>query len=427
MSLLVRQTDLAPDVPRLARCLSSAPGAQLLWSGGAERRASYLCCDPVAESGALDPEPELALEPSLGPAADCPRWIGVLPYECRRSLERGSAALDRRPAPQIAAPIWLRYAAVAKVDAHGVSLVGESDAALDQLYARLSSAPQRSLASLERVPDQSDTPGQHIARVRRALELIARGELYQVNLARRFSYRTQGGAIELLLALAGHDSAPYACALNFPDQGVVGMSPELCLRVEPNGRLTTIPIKGTRPRSRDATRDAQLARELDQDPKERAELAMILDVERNDLGRVAATGSVRLTQGPEVVSHPTIHHRQATLVAQLKAGVSRVELLRSMLPSGSVTGAPKVRAMDLIAELEPTRRGLYTGACGFLSHAGGMELGMAIRTLSLRRGVGHYHTGGGIVADSDPTRELEETEWKAAQFEALSRQSGCSG
>lgn len=428
MSLLLRQTDLTPDVPRLARALSVAPGAQLLWSGGVEARSSYLCCDPVAYSAALDPEPGLPLRPELGPEAGCPRWVGALPYECRRGLERRSAGPDPRPAPHFVRPAWQRYAAVARVDAQGVTLVGESVAALDRLHARLREAQPAPRGApetvrLERVSDSADTPRQHIERVQRALDLIARGELYQVNLARRFSYHVQGGAIQLLLALASHDSAPYASALNLGDQGVVGMSPELCLRVEPSGQLSTTPIKGTRPRGADATLDAQLALELDQDPKERAELAMILDVERNDLGRVAATGSVRLTGGPEVVSHPTIHHRQATLVAQLRPGVSRVALLEAMLPSGSVTGAPKIRAMDLIAELEPVRRGLYTGAYGYLSHAGGLELAMAIRSLSVKQGVGHYHTGGGIVADSDPGRELEETEWKAAQFEALARTS----
>ena len=140
---------------------------------------------------------------------------------------------------------------------------------------------------------------------------------------------------------------------------------------------------------------------------------MILDVERNDLARVARPGSIELTVPPHVETHGTVHHRVATLRAALRASVTRREVLSWMLPSGSVTGAPKVRAMDLIAELEAERRGLYTGAFGYLAHDGSLELGMAIRTLSVKAGQGHYWAGGGIVADSQPALEVEETLWKA--------------
>jgi anthranilate/para-aminobenzoate synthase component I len=156
--------------------------------------------------------------------------------------------------------------------------------------------------------------------------------------------------------------------------------------------------------------------ELEQDPKERAELTMIVDVERNDLGRVAEVGSVRLAALPHVVTHRTVHHRVALLTARTRAGVGRDDVLRSMLPSGSVTGAPKVRAMEVIASLEPLRRGLYTGAIGFIGHDGVITLSMAIRTVVLNGNEGEYWTGGGIVADSDPAREVEETQWKALQL-----------
>jgi anthranilate/para-aminobenzoate synthase component I len=177
--------------------------------------------------------------------------------------------------------------------------------------------------------------------------------------------------------------------------------------------VLTSPIKGTRPRHADPAEDARLARELEDDPKERAELTMIVDVERNDLGRVAELGSVRLVAAPHVVALPGIHHRLATVEARVPRELSRAELMRALLPSGSVTGAPKRRAMQLIAELEPHRRGLYTGVVGFIRHDGGLELKMAIRTLSVQSGKGHYYTGGGIVADSVPEREVLETLWKA--------------
>jgi anthranilate/para-aminobenzoate synthase component I len=182
------------------------------------------------------------------------------------------------------------------------------------------------------------------------------------------------------------------------------------------GTLYTAPIKGTRPRGADAARDSALARELDADAKERAELAMIVDVERNDLGRVSAPGSVRVLAGPRVQTHRTVHHRAALIGGRARRDVTREAVIAAMVPSGSVTGAPKIRAMEVIANLESERRGLYTGAIGFLAHDGSATLAMAIRTAVLRGDAGDYWTGGGIVADSDPAREVEETRWKSAQL-----------
>jgi anthranilate/para-aminobenzoate synthase component I len=183
--------------------------------------------------------------------------------------------------------------------------------------------------------------------------------------------------------------------------------------------LVTKPIKGTRPRGADAPEDRRLAVELSRDPKEVAELTMVVDVERNDFGRVAETGSVRVRGEPIVETYGSVHHRIATIVARMREGVSRQELLESALPSGSVTGAPKVRAMEVIAELESARRGAYTGGLGYLSHDGAMRLAMAIRTLTVASGVGHYFAGGGIVADSSAEREVLETRWKASQMTRL--------
>jgi anthranilate/para-aminobenzoate synthase component I len=237
-----------------------------------------------------------------------------------------------------------------------------------------------------------------------------------VNIARRFRLAVRGDAVSVLAAMSRRARAPFAAALRLGELSVVSTSPELLLALDPSGRIWSSPIKGTRPRGADAPTDRALARELDADPKERAELAMILDVERNDLGRVAATGSVRLLSPPRIVTHPTLHHRVATVGGRLRPGAGRRELFEAMLPSGSVTGAPKIRAMEVIAELEPERRGLYTGGFGAVRQDGGVRLAMAIRTLTIRAGEGHYFSGGGIVADSDPDRELAETRWKAVQL-----------
>ncbi len=304
---------------------------------------------------------------------------------------------------------------MAEISDRGVRVVGDDAREVDRLARSLSQAPRRRGCEISAA--EAPEPGAvHAQRIRAALELIARGELYQVNLARRFRFRVEGHPLAQLERMTRRARAPYAALIRCGEVDVVSTTPELLLRLEPSRRLLTAPIKGTRPRGRDARSDALLAAELEADPKERAELAMIIDVERNDLGRVATTGSVRLLGAPRVVTHPSIHHRVARVAARLRPELGRSELLEAMLPSGSVTGAPKIRAMDAIAELEAHRRGLYTGAFGVLSHDGGLQLAMAIRTLTVRDGEGHYFAGGGIVADSDPDREVEETLWKSVQM-----------
>jgi anthranilate/para-aminobenzoate synthase component I len=414
MPLVSRLIDVAPRPLELAARVAGRPGAVVLWSA-AGRGVTFIACDPIDRSGGLCPEPGLPLDPRAGELARAPRWIGALPYEARRELERpGWSPVERRPEPQLPAPIWLRYGAVAEVGER-VRVIGDDPSAVRELGALLSRPARLAEVSL-RPAEPPEAGDRHAERIRRVLELIARGDLYQVNIARRFRFEVRGDRIALLARLGARTRPPYGAALALGDVDVVSTSPELFLALEPDGRVVTSPIKGTRPRGADATADAALARELDADPKERAELAMILDVERNDLGRIARTGSVRLLAPPRVVTHPTIHHRVATVGARLAPGTDRRALLAAMLPSGSVTGAPKIRAMEVIAELEPVRRGLYTGAFGALRHDGGLSLAMAIRTLTIQAGEGHYHAGGGIVADSDPGREVEETNWKAVQL-----------
>jgi anthranilate/para-aminobenzoate synthase component I len=324
--------------------------------------------------------------------------------------------VDPRPAPFLCEPLWWRYGAVAEISDR-VVVVGDDAASAGQLARLLERAPRSGPVSAElHAPEPLE---QHVQNVKRALESIRAGELYQVNLARRQGLRVRGHALDLLAQLCTRSPAPYAAALSMPEFAVVSTSPELFLRLHPDGTLETAPIKGTRPRGRDAAEDAALKADLESDPKERAELTMILDVERNDLGRIAEPGSVRLSEPPCVRTYGSVHHRVATLSARLERGMTRAAVIDAMLPSGSVTGAPKIAAMELIAELESARRGLYTGAFGILSHDGGLNLAMAIRTLCVRDEEGEYFAGGGIVADSDPLREYEETRWKAVQLASL--------
>ncbi len=433
-----RQVPAPPDVLALAARLGSsgAPGLAVLASQGRRHGAgwSFVAIDPDRRSARLDPLADDDLPATDDGWSHVPRWIGVVPYEARRSLERaGWTAPERRPPPRLVEPEWHRYRAVACIDHHegAVFAVGLTAADADRLARRLEAPAAPAEAAGASVTD-AEPPARHVERVAAAQELIRRGDLYQVNLARALRLTVargadRGGLLTLWARLAAAAPAPFAALLELGEGvRVLSTSPELLLRAAPDpsaagspfARLLTAPIKGTRPRGADAAEDVGLALELDRDPKERAELAMIIDVERNDLGRVAVPGSVRILEGPLVVPHRTVHHREALLGAQVRPGVGREQVLEAMLPSGSVTGAPKVRAMEVIASLEPCRRGLYTGGLGFVAHDGGVTLAMAIRTAVLGAdGEGEYLTGGGIVADSDPARELVETRWKAVQVE----------
>jgi anthranilate/para-aminobenzoate synthase component I len=431
MRILARALPVAPDPLALARALLAAGCRGVALLHATERapgllglgRWSFVAAEPDRRSSRRDP---LADDPQLsraeGALAFVPRWIGVLPYEgFRGALERAAwVGRETRPAPLAVEPAWYRYPAVLCIDHdEGRVLAAGSDlAAVERLAAALREAPLGAEPELAVVVREDEPAARHAERIAAARELIARGDLYQVNLARRLYVRLHAGdALALYRGLARRAPAPFGCCLHL-DGGVAvaSTSPELLLHTEPSGALYTAPIKGTRPRGADAARDLELARELSGDPKEQAELTMIVDVERHDLGRVAEVGTVRVLSGPRVVTHRTVHHRMALLGARVRAGVSRDEVLAAMVPSGSVTGAPKVRAMEVIAALESARRGLYTGGIGFVAHDGSVTLSMAIRTAVLRGGEGEYWAGGGIVADSDPAREVDETRWKALQL-----------
>jgi anthranilate/para-aminobenzoate synthase component I len=408
-----RAIDTPPDPLLLARALADRPGLALVRGG--DGAVTYLAVDPVASSSELDPEPDHAL--AARPHGEIPRWIGLLPYEARRNLERGPPD-DARPAPDTTEPLWLRYASVIKIT-NKVEILSSKPHVLNELEAALRNRVGRTRRGAPEVTvflSRAEPGAAHEARIRHALELIAAGDIYQVNLARRFELDVQGDAVELLFALSPSGLSRHAAAFDWPELKVAAATPELFLALNAEGRVRTTPIKGTRPRLADPERDKALARALDVDPKERAELAMVIDVERNDLGRLARAGSVKLEVPPHVETYDSVHHRLATVAADLAPGIGRESLLAAMLPSGSVTGAPKVRAMEVIRELEPVRRGLYTGALGFVREDGGLELGMAIRTLTVANGRGSYFAGGGIVADSEPAREVEETLWKARRL-----------
>ncbi|MDE1171438.1 MAG: aminodeoxychorismate synthase component I [Verrucomicrobium sp.] len=262
-------------------------------------------------------------------------------------------------------------------------------------------------------PWQSNlTPEGFAARVAAAQEWIARGHIYQVNLAQRFEVPFAGSPARLFEHLMARSPAPGAAYLDTGAERILSASPELFLRVE-GRRVVTRPIKGTRPRDRDPVRDQQLAYELMTDPKEQAELVMITDLERNDLGRICEAGSVTVTELLKLERYPQVFHLVSTVEGHLREEVDPVEAVAACFPGGSITGAPKRRAMEIIAELEPAPRGLFTGAIGYFGFNGDCAFSIAIRTMVHEAGKLHFHVGSGVTAGSDPLREYEETLHKA--------------
>jgi len=242
---------------------------------------------------------------------------------------------------------------------------------------------------------------------------ILEGDCYQVNLAQRFSAPASGDPFCAYRALRQLNPAPFSAYLKTPYADVLSSSPERFLEVR-EGQVLTSPIKGTRPRGRTASVDAALKQALIRSTKDRAENLMIVDLMRNDLGRVCSPGSVRVSRLFEAESYATVHHLVSTVTGRLAPGQDAASLLRACFPGGSVTGAPKIRAMEIIEELEPHRRGIYCGAIGYLGFDGAMDTNIAIRTLVHSTGTVRFWAGGGIVHDSRMDDEYEETFDKAA-------------
>ncbi len=264
------------------------------------------------------------------------------------------------------------------------------------------------------------TRAEHIASIERALEYIEAGDIYQINLSHRLKLPYDREALELYLSLLEVSPAPFSSYMDFGLFRLISNSPERLLRVS-GDRVETGPIKGTRRRGVTPDEDAALIRELGEDTKERAEHVMIVDLERNDLGRVCSPGSVKVTDFERIETLPGLHHMVSTVSGKLADGVSSIDCLRAAFPGGSITGAPKIRAMEIIAELEKSPRGIYTGGIGWIDWSGGMDISMAIRTAVHKGGSLYINVGGGIVADSDPAREYDETILKARSFLNLVR------
>jgi para-aminobenzoate synthetase component 1 len=388
----------------------------------------------LAQSVTLTHKPLSDLRAVLDIDADRSLWLGYLGYDLGRSIEHLPAPpIDDRGWPDFQferCAGWLVHDnQTGRWTAHGTY---ENPRHLDFIDDRHHADAERSEASdtesfYQAGPIEPDQPAdQVLGSIRRVIDYIAAGDAFQVNLAQRFSGPFAGDPRALYRELYKRSPAWYGCLgelTRFGDEplrSLASISPELFLDCDANGRVVTRPIKGTRPSTSPAS-------DLRDSAKDHAELAMIVDLMRNDLGRVCGYGSVRVDEPRAIESHPTVHHGVATISGTLHPGRDLVDLLRATLPGGSITGAPKVRAMQIIDELEPARRGAYCGAIGMI-RGQLARLNIAIRTVMIEQpvalggGRADVWAGGGIVADSDPFAEYQEMLDKAwAMREALER------
>jgi para-aminobenzoate synthetase component 1 len=443
------------DLPgeRLARVIGTWPEAALLESGpgfgdagqwsilaayprlvweATGTRWSLRADDDATDSGAGDVLDVLGhvlrrfglAEPAERPDPAVPPFqggmIGFFGYDLAPRIER----LPRRVASDSRMPdIRLAlYDTAIIVDARSGQiglwawdLTGEGLPAAERRCRAWRAALVRALRSQPPIPSSELGPctsqferASYLATVGRVRDYIAAGDVFQVNLSQRFTALGRPHSLDLYLRLKTESPAPFAAFLRWDDLAVVSASPE-CFYQTRGDLLVTRPIKGTRPRGRDPETDAGLADELSASPKDRAELIMIVDLERNDLGRVCQYGSIRVRNPLQVESFAQVHHLVATVEGRLRPEIGPIDVIRAVFPGGSITGAPKIRAMEIIDELEPNRRSLYTGAIGYLSQGGSSGFNIAIRTILVEGNRASFQVGGGIVADSDPEAEYEET------------------
>jgi para-aminobenzoate synthetase component 1 len=353
-----------------------------------------------------------------------PGWVGYVGFEMARKLEKLPASHgEDLGLPLLRLALYDRgivldhqarraYAVAAsglrpRLDLPGVPLQALDErwqAAATPASSQQPAHPTRLCFEMERA--------EYERIVRRAIEYIAAGDIYQVNLAQRLRFVGVTDVLAAYCRLRRVNPAPYAALLRWPGKAIGSVSPELFLRVRGRSVLTR-PIKGTRPRTREPQLDAAYRDQLLRSEKDAAELAMIVDLHRNDLGRVCELGSVRVRHARRLETHPTVFHTVADVVGRLAADRDPLDLLAACFPAGSISGVPKIRSLEIIDELEPVARGAYTGAVGVLGLDGQMTFNVAIRTLQFRRSTATLYVGGGIVADSDPAEEYDETLAKA--------------
>ena len=350
----------------------------------------------------------------------CGGALGYFGYDLGHRLAGLADERDASALPEMAVGIY-DWAIVTDHLHRQTQWVGRRSArgVLPSLRERLQ-APEPPPGGADIATPPLEEPGRegYLEAFARVQAYLRAGDCYQVNLARRLSVPFTGDAWAIYQRLRALSPVPFGAYLSMPFGQVLSLSPERFLSLRAS-QVETRPIKGTRPRRADPVADQREREDLRTSAKDRAENVMIVDLLRNDLGRVCRPGTIRVTELCEVESYPNVHHLVSSVRGELAAGRDAIDLLGACLPGGSITGAPKRRAMQIIAELEPHRRGVYCGAIGYISDDGSMDTNVAIRTVQCGDGQLSYWTGGGLVVDSEAEAEFQETLHKAAPFLAL--------
>lgn len=456
MTLDVEELPYRPDSATVFAPLAARPWSVWLDSGrpgSVAGRWDILACDPwssLVTRGGLTwirdggvsrsrQDPLDLLRRQLGPMAVWPPRVAALEpeglpfgggaigwfgYDLGRRFERLPAtALDRQGLPDMALGLydWALLVDHARQRTWLAGRGGRSPQARERLRRSALAPGPAGLPGAFRVtgPLRSNlTDEDYRDRFQRVQAYIQAGDCYQVNLARRFSVKARGDPWAAYLELRRHSPAPFAAWLNTPGVQILSASPERFLRVR-EGRVETCPIKGTAPRLPDPVADQRQRQSLAISPKDRAENIMIVDLLRNDLGRNCAIGSIQVPDLFAVETFAQVHHLVSRVIGRLAPGVDGLELLRGCFPGGSITGAPKIRAMEVIEELEGERRGVYCGCIGYLGHDGALDTSITIRTLTLAQGELSFWAGGGLVADSQCEDEAAEIAVKARAMREL--------
>jgi para-aminobenzoate synthetase component 1 len=449
---LVEEITGFPEAPRCFDALAGRPFSFFLDSGmDAARlgRYSFMGSDPflvlrsrgdsiVIIKGGVEQEARGNPFDVLGPllddytldASQCPvpfagGVVGYFSYDLGHFIERlPSHAVDDLKLPECYLAFYDAVAAFDHLENRAYLIsTGFPDFEEDQRLKRagrrlhdlksliLDGLPVFEMLEVSRSPGVLKSNFSHQAylkAVEMAREYICAGDIFQVNLSQRLEVDLPVPAYELYRRLRKINPAPFASYLDFDGVGIVGASPERFLKLQ-GDMVETRPIKGTRPRGKTPAEDYALAEDLLKSVKDRAENTMIVDLERNDIGRVCRYGSVQVTELAALETYPTVFHLTSTVEGQLSEGKNRIDLLKATFPGGSITGAPKVRAMEIIDELEPTRRSVYTGSLGYLSFGGDMDLDIVIRTIIVKGRRAYFQVGGAIVYDSQPEAEYIET------------------
>ena len=394
---------------------------------GNDSRYSFVGVEPVETIEVPYGEPPLAALKQLEsppmsvnytvegpPASAIPAWIGYIGYDATWSAR----TCHTPPYGSSSTPIvyFARYDALFVFDHIDGNYwaVGDDEESCLRLLSKLQTRGKQS-ENVAYADLEADDPNEHAGAIHKALDYIRRGDIYQVNLSRRWSARFDGEALSLWKAMRRASEVPLGMYLDAYDHSVLACTMERFLRWDrESGRLETRPIKGTLARS--STDDAHKSESLRADPKEQAEHVMIVDLMRNDLGRVAKIGSVKV-EAPLVVEPFTgLYHLVSTVACTTRDEVTFADVVDATFPPGSVTGAPKIRAVEIIEELESHPREVYCGCVGFVDRQGGCSLAVSIRTALVREGHAFYWAGGGLVAASDVQKEVAETELKARVF-----------